>query len=321
MHVSGGDIFDTDRMVAWMNRLADRAEFRRGTWPVYREAAVHPEDPFGDTTGEIPIPVFGDQHMTSEQIWTAGDFSAVAATMVVVGENLVESAGIHPGERVLDVGTGSGNTALAAARRHAVVTGVDIVQGLLDRARERAMAERLPASFQLGDVQELPFANGCFDVVTSSFGAIFAPDPEKTSAEMMRVLKPGGRLVMANWTRSSFIGGFLGVHRQYVPAPPGARSPLEWGDRPVLEERLGRYSRQIAIESREFAFREQTARAFVEFMRVNYGPTQTTFERIPEDRRERFLTDLTDVAIRFNRSSNGFWCAPSEYVEVIATKR
>jgi SAM-dependent methyltransferase len=170
--------------------------------------------------------------------WSTGNYAVVGTTLQIVGETLCEALDLRAGERVLDIAAGNGDVTLAAARRGADVTSTDYVPALLERGRVRASAEGLTVRFEQADAESLPFADASFDVVLSTFGVMFTPDQEKASAEMARVCKPGGRIGLANWTPSSFVGEMFKVLGRYLPPPVGVRSPALWG----TEERLRDYS-------------------------------------------------------------------------------
>src|SRR6185436_11430947 len=144
--------------------------------------------------------------------WSAGDFGQIARYYPKDAENFISRLNLKPGMKVLDVGCGTGNLALPAARAGAAVTGVDIAPNLLATARELATAEKLEIWFDEGNAEELPYPDAAFDTVVSMFGAMFAPRPELVAAELRRVARPGGRIVMANWTRDGFIGAMLRAH-------------------------------------------------------------------------------------------------------------
>src|SRR3954469_9620438 len=186
--------------------------------------------------------------------WASGDFAVVGITLQIVGESLAEAIDIRAGERVLDVAAGNGNATLAAARRFADVTSTDYVPSLLDKGRERARAEGLAVQFQTADVENLPFADASFDVVLSTYGCMFAPDHVRTASEMMRVLRPGGRIGLANWTPGGFIGRLFKVIGRYVPPPAGLRSPALWGTEERLRELFGSQAAFIAATRRVFNF-------------------------------------------------------------------
>ena len=168
--------------------------------------------------------------------WASGDFAVVGTTLQIVGESLAEAADVCADERVLDVAAGNGNATLAAARRFARVTSTDYVPALLDKGRERARAEGLAVRFHEADVEELPFADATYDVVLSTFGSMFTPDHARTASEMMRVLRPGGRVGMANWTPEGFIGRLFKVIGAHVPPPAGLKSPALWGNEAYVTE-------------------------------------------------------------------------------------
>lgn len=151
-----------------------------------------------------------------QEIWSKGDFAHVAPIVQAVADRLVESVDVLPGDRVLDVACGSGNTAIAAARCFADVTGIDFVSALLERGRVRAAAEFLDVQFVEGDAQALPFEDGSFDVVLSTFGAMFAADQERTADELLRVTRPGGTIGMANWVPDSFVGDVFRAPSEYA---------------------------------------------------------------------------------------------------------
>ena len=174
-----------------------------------------------------------------QQMWSSGDYSAVGATLQIVAEDLCEAVDLRAGERVLDVATGSGNAALAAARRFADATGVDYVPDLLDRGWARSAAEALPIDLREGDAEALPFADESFDVVLSTFGVMFAPDQEKAAQELLRVCRPGGRIGLANWTPDGFIGEIFRTNGRHVPPPAGLKSPVLWGTDLRLRELFG----------------------------------------------------------------------------------
>jgi len=161
--------------------------------------------------------------------WGAGDYAIVGTTLQIVGEVLCESADIRSNQSVLDVAAGNGNATLAAARRFANVTSTDYVGSLLQRGRERAEAERLPVKFQEADAEALPFGDGEFDAVISTFGVMFAPDHAKAASEMLRVCRPGGKIGLANWTPDSFIGRLFKTIGKYVPPAANAKSPAPLG--------------------------------------------------------------------------------------------
>ena len=253
--------------------------------------------------------------------WASGDYHMIGTQILIVSELLIEALDLHSTERVLDVATGSGNAALAAARRGCAVTGVDYVPALLDRARQRAEAEGLEAGFIEGDAEALPFAEGSFDVVSSVFGAMFAPDQEQTASELARVTRSGGRIGLVAHTPEGFIGQLFKTNAKHVPPPAGLRSPVQWGTEERLRELFGGTIAELRVEKRHLVFRYRSPAAYLEYWRRFYGPTLKSFEAVGDQGRAALESDLLDLIARFNRPDDGTMIVPSEYLEAVIVKR
>jgi SAM-dependent methyltransferase len=256
-----------------------------------------------------------------QEAWADGDFSVLATGLIIVGELLCEAVDIHPGQTVLDVATGSGNTALAAARRGGVVTGIDFVPALLARGEERAAAERLAITFREGDAERLAFDDGTFDVVLSTFGVMFAPDQDRAARELLRVCRPGGTIGLACWTPDSFMGQTFALTTKYVPPPPGLRSPVRWGTQDGLRELLGSGVASMNAEPRRATMRAPSEEKWLEGRRKYFGPARRTLAALDAAQREACERDLLAVLRRHNRAQDGTVNIPSEYLEVVAVRR
>jgi len=253
--------------------------------------------------------------------WASGDFAIVGVTLQIVGESLAEAVDVHSAERVLDVAAGNGNATLAAARRFANVTSTDYVGALLDKGRDRARAEGLAARFQIADVEDLPFDDGSFDVVLSTYGCMFAPDHGRTAREMMRVLRSGGRIGMANWTPEGCIGRLFKVIGKHVPPPAGLKSPAMWGTEAHLSALFGSQATHIRCERKHFNFRYQSAAHFVQVFRDFYGPTHKAFLALDATGRAALERDITALLDELNVAGNASLVVPAEYLEVVIGKR
>jgi ubiquinone/menaquinone biosynthesis C-methylase UbiE len=251
--------------------------------------------------------------------WASGDFAVVGTTLQIVGESLAEAADIRAGERVLDVAAGNGNATLAAARRFAEVTSTDYVPALLDKGRERARAEGLPVQFQTADVENLPFRDGAFDVVLSTYGCMFAPDHARTASEMMRVLRAGGRIGMANWTPAGFIGRLFKVIGAHLPPPAGLQSPALWGSKDHLAA-LFPQAADIACTPRLFNFRYRSAAHWVQVFRDYYGPTHKAFAALDATRGAALEADIVALLEELNVGGPESLVVPGEYLEVVVVK-
>jgi SAM-dependent methyltransferase len=249
--------------------------------------------------------------------WSSGDYAVVGTTLQIVGESLCEALDLRAGEQVLDVAAGNGNATLAAARRWCDVTSSDYVPALLERGRARASAEGLPVKFEQADAENLQFAEASFDVVMSTFGVMFTPDQEKAAAEMARVCKPGGRIGLANWTPTSFVGEIFKVIARYIPPAAGVKSPALWGTEARLRDLFGARIDTIAIERRDFVFRYHNASHWLEVFRTFYGPLHKAFAALDAGMQESLSADLIALAEKFNRATDGTLVAPSEYIEVV----
>jgi SAM-dependent methyltransferase len=256
-----------------------------------------------------------------QQAWAAGDFAAVGIGQQIVGEALCEAVDLRAGSHVLDVACGAGNTALAAARRFAEVVGVDYVPALLARGRERAAAERLPVTFHEGDAEALPFPDASFDVVLSTFGVMFAPDQARAAAELLRVCRPGGTIGLANWTLEGFTGQSSAIRNRYAPLPPGLAPPGRWGTEDGVRALLGEGVADVRAERRVFVYRFPSPQAWLAFMQTHFGPTVRTFAALDAVGQAAYAADLLALIDRFNRADDGTAVIPSEYLEVVATRR
>jgi SAM-dependent methyltransferase len=265
-------------------------------------------------------PDLGAVKAKQQATWASGDFAEIATLIVVVAERLADAADLRAGSSVLDVATGSGNAAIAAARLGAVVTGIDYVPSLLERGRERAAAERVQIDFRDGDAEEIPFPGESFDAALSVFGSMFAPDQPRAAGELVRVTRPGGTIGLASWTPSGFIGQMFKTVGSHVPPPPGLASPLLWGTEERLAELFGpdvdwTHTRQT------FTFRFTSAEAFVETFGEYYGPTVKALEAAGANR-EALANDLLDLALEWNRLPQpGPIAVPAEYLESVGTRR
>jgi ubiquinone/menaquinone biosynthesis C-methylase UbiE len=263
----------------------------------------------------------GPVRQAMRQTWSKGDFSVVAGIVVTAAEELAEALDIVPGERVLDVACGSGNGALAAARRAwGNTVGSDFVPELLARGRERAAAERLDIDFVEGDAAELPFGEAEFDVVMSIFGAMFAPDHAQTAAELMRVCKPGGRIGMANWTPDGFVGEMFLTTAKHAPPPVPIAPPPLWGTEEHLREVFGGGVSNLEVERRTSVQRFYSADHWLEIFRAYFGPTMLAFERVGAEGEAALEEDLRELLAKYNRAGERALVVEADYLEVVATR-
>jgi ubiquinone/menaquinone biosynthesis C-methylase UbiE len=253
--------------------------------------------------------------------WASGDYAVIGTTLQIVGELLAETCDLRCDERVLDVAAGNGNVTLAAARRGCVVTSTDYVGTLLERGKERAHAERLDANFQVADAENLPFADASFDAVVSTFGVMFSPDQVRAAQEMLRVCRPGGRIGLANWTPDGFIGQVFKTLGRHLPPPAGVQPPSRWGVESHLHSLFGRDAAAISVTPLTFNFRYRSAAHFVEVFRTWYGPIHKAFAALPPDGALALERDLLDLLNRMNRAGTASMVVPSEYLEVVITRR
>jgi ubiquinone/menaquinone biosynthesis C-methylase UbiE len=256
-----------------------------------------------------------------QQMWASGDFHAVGTLIQPVADALCEAVDLQAGWSVLDVATGSGNAAIAAARCGCDAVGIDYVPALLARGRRRVEAEGLPVELIEGDAEAIPFPDERFDAVLSVFGSMFAPDHERAAAELLRVCRTGGRIGLASWTPDGFIGEMFRVVAAHVPPPPGVASPLLWGSKSYVGELFGEEIESIASRERTFTFRFRSAEAFVDYFRAYYGPTLKAFETVGDAGADALYADLVDLVRRHTRTSTGPVAIRSTYLETVVVRR
>jgi len=266
-------------------------------------------------------PDFAAIKQKQQVTWASGDFAIIGTTLQIVGETLAEAVDVRAGERVLDVAAGNGNATLAAARRFAEVTSTDYVPALLEKGQARATAEGLKVAFEVADAEDLPYASESFDVVLSTFGAMFTPDHTRPAREMLRVTRNGGRIGLANWTPEGFIGQLFKLIGAYVPPPAGLKSPALWGTEPHIVSLFGSQAADIRCARRTFNFRYRSSAHWIQIFRDFYGPTLKAFAALDYARQASLQQDLTNLLERLNVAGPSSLVVPGEYLEVVIVKR
>lgn len=252
--------------------------------------------------------------------WAAGDYAAFGSAMQLVSELLCEAVDLRPGQKVLDVATGGGNTALAAARRSTETTGLDYVPSLLERGRERAAAERLRVEFLEGDAESLPYPESTFDAVLSTFGVMFALDQRRAANEMLRVCRPGGRIGLAGWTPDGFSGQLPKVFARYLPPPVGIDSPMLWGTEEHLRELFEEKVEGLQNTRRSFVFRYRSVGHYLDALRSQLGPTRSAFEALGAEEKRSLACEIEELVRRFNVSGDETMVVPANYLQTVALR-
>jgi SAM-dependent methyltransferase len=266
----------------------------------------------------IDKPDFSAIKAKQQATWASGDYAIVGTTLQIVGEMLCEALDLRSGEAVLDVAAGNGNATLAAARRFANVTSTDYVPALLDKARARAAAENLTVTFREADAEALPFDDGSFDVALSTFGVMFTPEHERAAAELMRVVRKGGRIGLANWTPDSFIGQLFGIIGRHVPPAKGLRSPALWGNRAHLAMLFP--DQKIMARQTVFNFRYRSPAHWLDVFRNWYGPTHRAFAALDAPGQAELQADILALIAASNIGGASSLVIPSTYLEAVITR-
>lgn len=253
--------------------------------------------------------------------WSSGNYAVVGTTLQIVGERLAEAVDLRWDERVLDVAAGNGNATLAAARRGGQVVSTDYVPALLDLGQARANAEQLQVAFAEADAEALPFADGSFDVVLSTFGVMFTPDHARAAYELARVCRPGGRIGLANWTPEGFIGQMFKVLGRHIAPPAGVQPPSLWGTTAHVRSLFGDSAGAIGVAARMFNFRYRSAAHMIDVFRTWYGPVQKAFQALPADKAAELEQDLHALMDRMDRGNGNGLVIPSEYLEIVVVRR
>jgi len=256
-----------------------------------------------------------------QKSWSTGDYAVIGATLIVISEELCEATDLHAGQSMLDVATGSGNTAIAAARRFCEVTGIDYVPALLEVGQRRADAEHFHVTFQEGDAENIPFADASFDVVLSTLGVMFTPNQEKAASELLRVCRSGGKIGLANWTPTSFIGDLFRIIGKYAPPAPGLKPGALWGTEGRLRELFGDGITSLQTTTRTFMMRYRSVEHWLELFSTYYGPIVTALQSLDAAGKQALSQDIISLLERYNSSKDGTLVVPAEYLESVALKR
>jgi ubiquinone/menaquinone biosynthesis C-methylase UbiE len=264
------------------------------------------------------MPDFAAIKQKQQATWATGDFSVIASRVVFVSECLCENADLQAGWAVLDVATGSGNAALAAARRGCIVTGADYVPALLERARLRARAEQVDITTVEADAESLPFADGSFDAVTTVFGSMFAPNHVAAAGELARVCRRGGRIALASWCPEGYTGEMFKLFARYLPPPPGVTPPIQWGVERHVREIFGQAIGSIRSEVREAVFRFRSIDEMITTFRTYFGPTVKTYAALSDSQQKELTGEWTELARKYDRNrGNGPAAIVGTYLESI----
>lgn len=255
------------------------------------------------------------------KIWTSGDYARIGNPIAIMGELLCETADLRSGDKVLDVATGSGNTAISAARRFCVVTGMDLAPESVEHARKRAEAEGMDINFEVGDAEDLTYPDACFDVVLSTIGVMFCPYQEEAASELLRVCNPGGKIGLASWAPDGFTGQMLKTVGKHVPPPPGIKPPSLWGTEERLQELLGEGVTSLRTTRRIYNFRYPSSDHYIGWFREYYGPTVRAFGALDAEGQDALAEDLKELCESRNVSGDGTMVVPSDYLEAVAVKR
>ena len=279
---------------------------------------------FDNRTVEVMHPAQSMLEQLKERMlstWMAGDFGQIAQHSAKEAEKFVRRIGISSDAEVLDVACGTGNVSIPAARAGAKVTGIDIAPNLLEQARKRATDEGLSAVFDEGDAEQLPYSDARFEYVITMFGAMFAPRPDRVSVELIRVCRPGGKIIMANWTRDGFVGKTFVLGARFVPPPEGVPSPLLWGDEHMVQQRLGSNTSRLKLTRQKisiyFPFPPQEV---VQFFRQYFGPTRVGFSKLQPEKQREYAAELERLWREHNQATGQRTQVEAEYLEVIASR-
>jgi SAM-dependent methyltransferase len=253
--------------------------------------------------------------------WASGNYARVGNPLLLTAELLVEAVDPRAGELVLDVAAGTGNAALAAARRFCEVTATDYVTSMLAQARVRSEADGLTIDLREADAEQLPYPDASFDIVLSAFGAMFAPNHHQAADELLRVCRPGGRIGLTNWTPEGFLGDFCRAMGRHVPSPTGLRTPMLWGSESYIRELFGPHVLSLTVTRRKFVFRHLSPRDWINFFRTWYGPTLNIFESLDMASQARLAAELEVTIEQHNLATDGTMIVPAEYLEVVAVRR
>jgi SAM-dependent methyltransferase len=283
------------------------------------------------TTTSLPIPAAPEVSVAfpdlegikakQQATWASGDYAVIGVTLQIVGETLIDAADLRAGERVLDVAAGNGNATLAAARRFAEVTSTDYVPALLEKGRRRAEAEDLPVTFVTADAEALPFADASFDLALSSFGVMFTPHHHRAAAELLRVVRPGGRIALASWTPEGFLGALFLTIGRHLPPAAGLASPMLWGSESHLRRIFGSGISELRCQRRIFPFRYRSAAHWLELFRSFYGPIHRAFAALDAAGQTALEADLLALLAQWNSDGSRSLVVPGEYLEVVARRR
>ena len=253
--------------------------------------------------------------------WNTGDYLTVGAAFQLMSEMLCEAVDLHPGQKVLDVAGGTGNAAIAAARRWCKVTGTDFIPYMVEAARARAKAEGLAVDFKVADAEDLPFKDGEFDVVLSSIGVMFAPRQEKAAAELLRVCRSGGKIGLTCWTPTSSVAQMSMAIGKHLPPPPaGFMPPVAWGAEQRLRQLFGTAAASIHITLRNHYFKHPTPASYVDYVQENYGPTAMAFKMMDKETRDKVKAEVVAQVTASNISGDSTLVVPGEYAEIVITK-
>jgi SAM-dependent methyltransferase len=254
--------------------------------------------------------------------WMSGDYGRFATYLEPGALEFLTRINIEPGARVLDVACGTGQTAIPLSRAGAKVTGVDIATNLIEQARARAQAENLDARFDEADAEMLPYDDGSFDIVVSLIGAMFAPRPDLVAAELKRVCRPGGKIIMGNWTPTGFVGQMFKIHGNHVPPPAIMPPPVKWGDEEIVRERFKDGISHLKLNRQLYPFRYPFSPSeVVEFFRTYYGPSYKAFAALDAEKQSALRGDLEQLWTERNTATDGTTSIQAEYLEVVAIRQ
>ena len=273
------------------------------------------------TTNQPSAPDLATVKARQQAAWSSGNYAIVGATLQIVGETLCEAMDLRADQKVLDVAAGNGNATLAAARRWCVVTSTDYVPALLEHGRARAQAEGWQVEFQEADAEALPFQDGSFDAVVSTYGVMFTANQDKAAAELLRACKSGGKIGLANWTPDGFIGQVFKIIGKHMPPPAGVKSPALWGTATRIDELFKAQASAIETSTRNFMFRYRSAQHWIDVFKTYYVPLLKTLSALPPQGQAALVADLAALINRLNQAKDGTMVVPGEYLEIVITRR